>query len=146
MPAVKKRLTRNDTGETGSNQAGIAVPSSPDFLAFFPKLPEGRNPSVIIQASDPLGQTWHFRYVYYNNKMYGGTRDERRLTRTTPFLKHWKATTGDVLVIVKNKSGSYRVELDKSNKHDDPVLFGSNQEDLDTFVPQKVGKWTISLA
>lgn len=111
MKTIEKVLTPNDTGKTGSHQSGIAIPSNPLFIDFFPPLPKGRNPSVTIYFEDPHGVLWPFRYVYYNNMFYGGTRNERRLCRTHKFLKANEASAGDTLVLTHKGTSSYCITL-----------------------------------
>ena len=42
---IIKELTRNDTGETGSNQEGITIPKVTKLLKYFPLLdPTIKNP------------------------------------------------------------------------------------------------------
>lgn len=111
MKTIEKVLTLNDTGETGSHQCGIAIPSNPLFIDFFPPLPKGRNPSEIIYFEDPHGVLWPFRYVYYNNKLYGGTRNERRLSRTHKYLNAAKASAGDTLVLSHDPQNGYKASI-----------------------------------
>ena len=120
MKTIEKVLTSNDVGETGSHQAGIAVPSHPGFLDFFPRLPEEPNPSLIIQFHAPDGEVWDFRYVYYNNSLYGGTRNERRLCRTGKFLKTWQAHAGDVLVLIRNAENGFTASIRKTSSEAEP--------------------------
>lgn len=102
-------LTPNDAGATGSNQAGVAVKKSGPLIDFFPPLDSGgENPDVMLDAynahsGEPLGA----RYVYYNNRRRGGTRDEYRLVRISSFLATYDAVAGDVLLIAQMANGSY---------------------------------------
>jgi hypothetical protein len=95
---VSKVLSRNDTGENGSHQAGILVPKDPRILRFFPQLSsESRNPSCMLRFSGPDGRGWAFRYVYYNNALSGGTRNEYRITCMTSFMRAYELKAGDRL-------------------------------------------------
>ncbi|MGI9516566.1 MAG: EcoRII N-terminal effector-binding domain-containing protein, partial [Pirellulaceae bacterium] len=80
-----KRLTANDTTAGGSNQAGPYIPR--DFLLeVFPRLNrrDVRNPDLnfSLQIDSPSEPTPPFdvRAVWYNNQLFGGTRNETRVT------------------------------------------------------------------
>jgi hypothetical protein len=99
----EKPLTANDTGETGGHQAGVHIPKAQtDLIALLPLLdPAQKNPDAWLQMVDDTGETWSFRYVYYNNRQHdhGGTRDEYRITHMTKFFRAVGATEGDVLIL-----------------------------------------------
>ncbi|ACR68668.2 restriction endonuclease [Edwardsiella ictaluri] len=79
-----KRLSANDTGATGAHQVGTYMQhSAAEYL--FPSInkTDECNPSLMITArtsshSYPENQV---RVIYYNNKFFGKTRNERRITR-----------------------------------------------------------------
>ena len=85
MVKVTKLLSANDTGETGGHQAGICVPKRQEILSFFPTLDSRtKNPRMtIVFHCMNSGEKWTFNYIYYNNKFFGGTRNEYRLTGMT---------------------------------------------------------------
>ena len=113
---VEKKLSPNDIGLTGSHQAGILVPKRSELLSFFPTLDANLpNPRMTIRFNDDLDQTWKFNYIYYNNKLRGGTRNEYRLTSMTAFLRETNATVDDILVFEKNED-DYFIRLKKSNE------------------------------
>jgi len=97
--AFTKRLTANDTGESGGHQAGIHVPKGEkDLISFLPELDSSiKNPDAWLSCIDEEGTEWSFRYVYYNNKFHspGGTRDEYRVTHMTKFFRAAGAHEGD---------------------------------------------------
>ena len=100
--AVEKELSGNDTGETGAHQAGMHIPKGGEILAFFPPLsPELKNPRAVIDVVDETGKEWAFNFIYYNNKFFGGTRNEYRLTGMTDFIRAFNLKTGDVVVLEK---------------------------------------------
>jgi len=98
--AITKELSRNDTGETGGHQAGILIPKDEVILSFFPPLDATeKNPRHHLWFTDPTGEKWEFAFIYYNNRFYGGTRNEYRLTRMTPFIRAANLKTGDKLTL-----------------------------------------------
>lgn len=108
--AISKILSANDTGETGSHQAGILVPKKPEILSFFPTLDYSqKNPRHHLFFYDESDARWEFAYIYYNNRFLGGTRDEYRLTRMTPFLRQNGLSAGDELILEQNDEGIRRV-------------------------------------
>ena len=114
-----KILSKNDVGETKSHQAGICIPKTyPELLGFFPALdPEIKNDDEWIVCYDDNHKEWHFRYIYYNNKLHDpkGTRNEFRLTHTTNYLKSVGARSGDKLVLSKRVEGAYDIGIIHSN-------------------------------
>jgi len=72
-----KRLSANDSGETGSHQVGIYIPK-PAFWTIFPLLQSGVNPDASFHVDImPHGQPRDLRAIWYNDK----TRNETRITR-----------------------------------------------------------------
>lgn len=97
---IAKTLSANDTGETGGHQAGILVPRDPSILAFFPELAARQlNPRVHLNFVDTSGRFWEFAFIYYNNKFYGGTRNEYRLTRMTNYIRQANLVAGDEIIL-----------------------------------------------
>ena len=126
---ISKRLSANDVGSTGGHQAGILVPKENEILSFFPTLDgKTKNPRlsmVVREAGD--GTRWVFNFIYYNNKLFGGTRNEYRLTCMTKYLRAIDAKEGDDLVLSKDENGSLIVEcvravLNKAMLNDQGVL------------------------
>ena len=98
--AIAKELSANDVGETGAHQAGILVPKDPRVLAFFPKLDASRlNPRHFLVFYDDDGRRWEFAFIYYNNSLFGGTRNEYRLTRMTPYIRSTGVKPGDRIIL-----------------------------------------------
>jgi len=96
---IEKILSANDTGETGGHQAGILVPKVPDILGFFPRLDSAiKNPRAVIDIHDETGREWTFRFIYYNNRFFGGTRNEYRLTGMTAFFREFNLKAGDLVI------------------------------------------------
>lgn len=114
---ITKTLSANDVGETGGHQAGILVPKEREILSFFPSLnPREKNPRVTLAFREPDGITrWDFNFIYYNNRFFGGTRNEYRLTCMTKYLRARNAAVGDLVVMSKDAEGRLRIELKRSN-------------------------------
>lgn len=112
--AIEKTLSRNDTGETGGHMAGILIPKKTEILSFFPGLnKEEKNPRFLITFNDHLDNQWSFAFIYYNNKFFGGTRNEYRLTGMTRYMKVYNLKFGDTLIFSRNNNGFYSVKYRK---------------------------------
>lgn len=84
MHWIIKRLSGNDTGLTGGHQSGVYYPKT-FFEYAFPEIltTEVRNPTLSIEECyfPDFDHTIHDLHVkYYNNKFFGGTRNELRIT------------------------------------------------------------------
>lgn len=114
---ITKTLTANDVGDTGGHQAGILVPKAPEILAFFPTLSAAeKNPRVPLTFRDDDGVTcWRFVFIYYNNRLFGGTRNEYRLTWMTRYLRSKNAKVGDELVFSRDAEGRLRVMCSRAS-------------------------------
>jgi hypothetical protein len=79
-----KRLSANDTGATGGHQVGLYI-SSDIAEKLLPSInnTQEQNPSVYLTAhvSSHEYPEIEARAIYYNNRFFGGTRNERRITR-----------------------------------------------------------------
>lgn len=112
--AIEKILSRNDTGETGGHQAGILIPKNHAILTFFPELNETeKNPRFLLTFYDHLDKQWSFSFIYYNNRLFGGTRNEYRLTGMTRYMNAHKLEAGDTLTLSRNDAGFYSVKFTK---------------------------------
>lgn len=122
LNSYAKNLTKNDVGETGGHQAGIAVPTADvELINFFPFLdPNEFNPDSWLNCIDPDGEEWKMRYIYYNGKRFKppkSTRNEYRITHMTKFFSKWDAESGDDVIFTKtNTDDSFQICL---NKHSD---------------------------
>lgn len=106
--AIQKELSRNDTGETGGHQAGILIPKKKEILSFFPVLDAStKNPRLLLTFNDFLGGQWFFSFIYYNNRYFGGTRNEYRLTGMTKFFYTHGLRAGDVLTLSRDDSSYF---------------------------------------
>ena len=115
--SISKTLTANDTGETGTHQSGIAIPKQENILSFFPSLEKSRlNPRAEIQFMDESGKLWNFNFIYYNNRFWGGTRNEYRLTRMTKYIQETGLLAGDDICFFKNTDNGYFLSYKRSNE------------------------------
>lgn len=116
--AITKELSRNDTGETGGHQAGILIPREELILAFFPPLDRSvKNPRHHLRFTDSSGEKWEFAYIHYNNRFFGGTRNEYRLTCMTPFLRSANLKAGDKLTLHREGT-TYRMTYRRANQQE----------------------------
>lgn len=108
--SIQKVLSANDVGKTGGHQAGILIPKKDSLLSFFPAVDSSsRNPRVHIEFRDDRNTVWTFAFIYYNNRLFGGTRNEYRLTRMTRFLRENKLVEGDRIELHRDADGEYSV-------------------------------------
>ena len=118
-----KVLTKNDTGETGGHQAGIAVPrANKELLSFFPLLnSEEFNPDSWLYCTDSDGEEWNMRYIYYNGKKFTppkSTRNEYRITHMTKFFSKWGAKSGDSVIFTRTgKEDSFQISIEKGSEN-----------------------------
>jgi hypothetical protein len=116
--AITQELSRNDTGETGGHQAGILIPREELILAFFPPLDSSvKNPRHRLRFTDSAGERWEFAFIYYNNRFFGGTRNEYRLTCMTPFLRAANLKAGDKLTLHREGT-SYSMTYRRASQQD----------------------------
>lgn len=114
--AIEKILSRNDTGETGGHQAGILIPKDKQILSFFPGLNNvEKNPRLTITFHDHMGEKWPFSFIYYNNKFFGGTRNEYRLTGMTKYIHANNLKSGDILTLFRDEHGTYSVKYQRES-------------------------------
>lgn len=113
---IAKLLSANDTGETGGHQAGILVPKEKDILSFFPALdPNEYNPRCHLMFLDDAGKFWEFAFIYYNNALFDGTRNEYRLTRMTKYIRQMGLVVGDE-VVLSHDGDRYRVSCNRKRQ------------------------------
>jgi hypothetical protein len=92
----------NDSGETGGHQAGMLIPKREEILNFFPKLDSSqKNPRVALYFTDNSGKIWKMNFIYYNNRFFGGTRNEYRLTGMTAYFRESNLKTGDEVILTR---------------------------------------------
>ena len=114
--AIEKVLSANDTGETGGHQAGICVPKASNILSFFPILnAKLKNPREVLDITDDSGRVWVFAFIYYNNRFFGGTRNEYRLTGMTAFLRDYNLKAGDKIVLLRESARIIRITFKRAS-------------------------------
>ena len=99
ITVLKKSLSANDLGRTGSHQVGVVIPKNLAMSSFFPTLPyEEVNPRRILTFADSdTGETISVNFIYYNNKRRGKSRDEFRMTGISAYCRSRGAEVGDIL-------------------------------------------------
>jgi len=115
--SITKILSANDTGETGGHQAGVLVPKEKKILSFFPDLGKNRyNPRSHLVFTDKFGAKWEFTFIHYNNRLFGGTRNEYRLTGMTRFFREAGLLTGDEVILSLGPDGRYFVDFRRKSE------------------------------
>ena len=113
---IKKILSANDAGETGGHQAGILIPRDQRILSFFPRLNASElNPRTHIAFEDATGALWEFAFIYYNNRRFGGTRNEYRLTRMTRYIRQSSLASDDEIILRRDEHGRYSIRHQFAN-------------------------------
>ena len=103
--SISKQLSKNDSGETGGHQAGMLIPKNEEILNFFPKLDSSqKNPRVAMYFTDQFGKTWKMNFIYYNNRFFGGTRNEYRLTGMTAYFRESNLKAGDEVTLTRSNN------------------------------------------
>lgn len=114
--SISKILSSNDTGETGGHQAGMLIPKGGEILEFFPALNgEEKNPRTYLYFIDDVNKRWKFNFIYYNNKFFGGTRNEYRLTGMTAYIRQNNLKTGDTIVLSRDDNGILSIRFERQN-------------------------------
>lgn len=112
--SIAKLLSANDIGQTGAHQSGILVPKTKEVLSFFPELKsDEKNPRISITFFDDYNFEWKFSFIYYNNRFFGGTRNEYRLTRMTKFIQSNNLSVGDEIILTVSNLNEYRISFKK---------------------------------
>ena len=114
---ISKPLSRNDLGLTGSHQSGMCIPRG--LVKFFPNLDsKEKNPRIALKVCDKNNEYWQFNYIYYNNKLFGGTRNEYRMTRMTSFFKKHNLKHGDrIQFMCASLDNEYNISVIANNSY-----------------------------
>lgn len=115
---IRKKLSANDVGATKTHQAGILVPKDTYILSFFPELDRTeKNPRMTLVMYERSNRArWEFNFIYYNNRFFGGTRNEFRLTCMTGYLRAIDAKIDDELVFTLDENSSFEVDICRANR------------------------------
>ena len=117
ITSISKVLSSNDIGLTGGHQSGIHIPKQDDILSFFPKVDKTKkNPRYLLTFYDDSNEKWELSFIYYNNRFFGGTRNEYRLTRMTKFFTSHNLKVGDELFLTKSDNGEKRISYKRFNE------------------------------
>jgi hypothetical protein len=131
--AIEKILSPNDTGETGGHQAGILVPKEGDVLAFFPRLDATiKNPRAVLDVVDDDHHEWAFSFIYYNNRFFGGTRNEYRLTGMTAFFRRFNLKSGDRVVLKHESPRLIRITFKRAQPTGKVLKLSTSWKIIDT--------------
>lgn len=130
--SIEKVLSSNDTGETGGHQAGICVPKDENILSFFPSLdPSVKNPRAVLDVCDEAGREWTFTFIYYNNRFFGGTRNEYRLTSMTAFIREFDLKAGDSVILRRDSARAVFISYRRARHADGVLKLGGNWKVID---------------
>lgn len=122
-------ITGNDTGKTGSHQAGFYIPKEAARLLFDASVKRGENKDKYVDIKWQDDLVTHSRFVYYGS----GTRNEFRITRfgkDFPWLDD--THVGDLLVIAQQSSEEYYAWILSSDEDIDGFLDFFNLSPDDT--------------
>jgi len=111
-------ITPNDTGKTGSHQAGFYLPKDAQAIILGNKAQNGSNTDMFIKIKWQDGYTTDSRIVYYGSK----TRNESRITRFGRGFEWLREEhVGDLLVMTQQ------------NKEDFVAWVLSTEDDINGF-------------
>jgi hypothetical protein len=117
MKSISKILSANDIGATGGHQAGILIPKDPRILGFFPTLDKRLyNPRCHLLFCDDGSGRREFAFIYYNNALFSGTRNEYRLTRMTRYIRDCGLEIGDEVILKRDEADNYYVGYRRKNQ------------------------------
>ena len=113
MIKIRKSLSWNDCGMGLGHQAGVLVPKEV-AAESFPMLDSGgKNPRIWGTLTSGLSPNdFKICVIHYNNRFFGGTRNEYRVTGITPFLREVSAKEGDTLVLTITMENSLSLRAD----------------------------------
>jgi len=113
-----KLLSKNDVGGTKSHQAGFLIPKQLVKNGLFAELSQDDlNPRLRLKFVDlDDGSEIYVSYIFYNNRLFGGTRSEYRLTGVTSWIRKKGLRAGDALQITKTGDYDYLIEVLKGER------------------------------
>jgi len=133
--AFSKFITANDTGATGSNQAGFHIHKHSWQLFFDSPGEKGKNKDVRIKIKWQNDFETDSRFIYYGVR----TRNEYRLTRFGrgfPFLR--EDNIGDLLVIARKADKYYEAFVLSSDEDIEEFFnaFGISSTETNGILPK----------
>ena len=105
-------------GKTNSHQSGLLIPMRLVKKGFFPHLEDSqRNPRLLITLRD-LENNYDYvvNYIKYNNRRFGGTRYEYRMTGVLNLIRHNALRPGDSIFFRPIQSDCFSVSFTHRNK------------------------------
>jgi hypothetical protein len=116
LKSAVKRLTENDTSATASHQAGFLIPKLFINDGLFDKLSDTeKNPRRKLKFIDLKDNSViYLNFIYYNNKKFGGTRHEYRLTGLSRWIKNHGLRADDSIQFNRIAKYEYTIEVIKS--------------------------------
>lgn len=127
--AFCRYITGNDTGKTGSHQAGFYIPKEAARLLFEQPVRRGENKDKYVDIKWQGDLITHSRFIYYGT----GTRNEFRITRfgkDFPWLDD--SHVGDLLVITQQSPEDYESWILSTDDDIDDFLIFYNLSPFDT--------------
>jgi hypothetical protein len=122
-------ITGNDTGKTGSHQAGFYIPKEAARILFETPVHKGENRDKMVEIKWQNDFTTQSRFVYYGT----GTRNEFRITR---FGKNFPMLddehVGDLLILVQHTVSDYEGYVLSEDEDIDDFLATFNLSPDDT--------------
>ena len=137
ISSALKRLSENDVGETNSHQAGFLIPKEFVRNGLFEELSnQSLNPRLRLRILDLSDNSEVFAsFIFYNNRFFGGTRYEYRLTGLTRWIKNHGLRSGDVLHLTRTGKHEYSVDVLKGSRKPSTLseeswvaLYGEDEE------------------
>ena len=92
---------------------------------------------VHLLFEDDSGTEWEFAFIHYNNRFFGGTRNEYRLTRMTHYMRAAGLVEGDTVVFWRAVDGSYSIS------HRRRQVVAEKRDDTGRTILQLDGRWAI---
>jgi|GEM_PF-425347 len=113
-----KRLSENDTSSSSSHQAGFLIPKLFVKDGLFERLSDTElNPRRKLKFTDLSDNSVvFFNYIFYNNRLFEGTRLEYRLTGLTRWIKSHGLKAGDSIEFQRIDKYEYTIKVIKPQR------------------------------
>jgi len=111
-----KTLSENDLGVNKSHQSGFLVPHSLIEIGLFEALSKSElNPRMQLHFTDIIqGVVDRPILIYYNNRFFGGTRNEYRITGISRFFKDNGLKPGDAILITRKSEKEFEIGIQRN--------------------------------